>query len=157
MCSPVHRGRPSSARAVRWCHLRRWSAVAGWSSCAETACWLSTSLSQSPVALWVDSALNGMTQGKRDTRPFFPVSSLFLNDSYSIPAAIVDYTKIYIQFQLLSPLVSPRLKLCSRCFWSNHHRTIMKGKFVQFILNIKSMHNVCVNTVLKHNTHFISG
>lgn len=48
---PVHRGRPSSVRAARWCHPRSCSAAAGWSSCVETACWSSTSLSQSPAAL----------------------------------------------------------------------------------------------------------
>lgn len=79
LCSPVHRGRPSSVRAARWSHPRSCSAVAGWSSCAETACWSSTSLCQSPVALWPDSALNGTTPGEKGTRPsdLLPLRRLF--------------------------------------------------------------------------------
>lgn len=79
LCSAVRRGKPSSARAVRWCHPRSCSAAAGWSSCAETACWSSINLSQSPVAPWLDSALNGTTPGEKDTQTFdvSPLSSPF--------------------------------------------------------------------------------
>lgn len=70
MCSAVRLGRPSSARAARWCRPRSCSAVAGWSSCAETACWSSTSLSPSLAVLWPDSARSGMTPGEMDSRAF---------------------------------------------------------------------------------------
>lgn len=87
---PVHRGRPSSVRAARWCRPRSCSAAAGLFSCVETACWSSTSLSQNPAALWPASAQNGTTPGEKDTQPFdvSPLSSLFLQGSCSIPVAL---------------------------------------------------------------------
>lgn len=126
LCSPVHLGKTSLARAARWSCHRSWSAVAGWSSCAGTACWSSTSLYQSH-ALWLDWSLNGMIPGEDDVS----VSFFSFFQSYSSP----PYWTVYFKWQWLNKHKGHNLSFSVHWDWSS--KVGLNNCLMKLLLNKK--------------------